>query len=203
MAETNIADNPDFAAFRRLLESLQASWEPAEAHGAFCGRACLRGAAALQDWLQELGEVDADDVLAAEAGRQLQTTVAGSLVKLEAGQLAFQLLLPDDDTALNERTAALADWCHGFMQGLASAGGADQGNVADVLDGEQIAEILEDFSAITNAGADGEGDEEGENALAQLEEYVRVSVQLIYEETAALRAAATPSARAAGEPPQS
>ncbi len=198
MAANDNADITGFAAFRRLLSSLQASWEPAEAHGAFCGRACLRGTAALQDWLAELADSATDNVLAVEAGRGLQTLAADSLVKLEAGQLAFQLLLPDDDLPLRERTAALADWCHGFMQGLASAGGADQGAAADVLAGEDIAEILEDFSAITNAGAEGEADEAGENAFAELEEYVRVSVQLIYDATAALRAPATPADR---EPP--
>ena len=36
------------------------------------------------------------------------------------------------------------------------------------------------------AAADGE-DEEGESAFVELVEYVRVSVQLIYDETAALR----------------
>ncbi len=190
MAATDNADSMDFAAFRRLLGSMQASWEPAEAHGAFCGRACLRGAAALQDWLAELAASATDNALAVEAGRTLQTAAADSLVKLEAGQLAFQLLLPDDDAPLRERAAALADWCHGFMQGLAIAGGADQGKAADTLAGEDIAEILEDFSAITNAGAEGEADEAGENAYAELQEYVRVSVQLIYDATAALRTAA-------------
>lgn len=181
-------DKADFAAIRRMLDKLNASWEPAEAHGAFCGRACLSGAAALQDWLKDVSsESDADDLLAREAAQHLQAFAASTLLKLEAGQLAFQLLLPDDDTALEIRTVALADWCHGFMHGLSSAGGADQGPFADALEAGEVSEIIEDFSQITRAAADADGGEEAERSFAELEEYVRVSVQLVYEETAQLR----------------
>ena len=173
-----------------MLDRLNASWEPAEAHGAFCGRACLSGAAALQDWLRDVstGEnLDSGDVLLQESVQGLQTFAAETLLKLEAGQLAFQLLLPDDDTALEVRTAALADWCHGFMHGLSSAGGADQGPFSDALESGDVGEIIEDFGQITRAGAGTDQGNEAEQSFAELEEYVRVSVQLVYEETAGLR----------------
>jgi len=173
-----------------MLDQLNASWEPAEAHGAFCGRACLSGTAALQDWLRDVSSGtnrDSDDVVRQESAKGLQTFAAETLLKLEAGQMAFQLLLPDDDTALEIRTAALADWCHGFMHGLASAGGADQGPFSDALESGDVGEIIEDFGQITRAGAGTEQGNEAEQFFAELEEYVRVSVQLVYEETAKLR----------------
>ena len=37
----------DFDAVEQLLTAAGASWEGAEAHGAFCGRACLGGANAI------------------------------------------------------------------------------------------------------------------------------------------------------------
>jgi uncharacterized protein YgfB (UPF0149 family) len=44
-------------------------------------------------------------------------------------------------------------------------------------------EILEDLLQIAQAEfADGEGEEEGEHAYANLVEYARVGVQLIYDE---------------------
>ncbi len=183
-------DKADFGTVRRMLDKLNASWEPAEAHGAFCGRACLSGAAALQDWLHDVSAGvyrDNDDVVLQESVKGLQTFAAETLLKLEAGQLAFQLLLPDDDTALDVRAAALADWCHGFMHGLSSAGGADQGPFADALESGDVGEIIEDFGQITRAGADADQGNEAEQSYAELEEYVRVSVQLVYEETAGLR----------------
>jgi uncharacterized protein YgfB (UPF0149 family) len=178
----------DFGAVQRLLDSAQASWDAAEAHGAFCGRACLSGVRALQDWVGDIsGGGDPESALAQEARQGLQAFAADTLLKLEAGQLAFQLLLPEDDVPLEARTAALADWCHGFMHGLASAGGADQGPYSDALETGVVKEIIDDFSEITRAAVDQGNSNEIEQAYAELEEYVRVSAQLVYEETVALR----------------
>jgi len=166
--------------------------DAAEAHGELCGRACLAGAAAIRPWQQALmEEVDPDDVLAQECNRSLETLAADTLLKLEAGDLGFEPLLPDDEQPLRQRTAALADWCHGFMQGLVIGGGGDQGSVSDLLGETLPSEILDDFSEITKAGFltddAGEESEEAEQAYAELVEYVRVSAQLIYDETVALR----------------
>jgi uncharacterized protein YgfB (UPF0149 family) len=178
----------DFGAVQRLLDSAQASWDAAEAHGAFCGRACLSGVGALQDWVADISAGgNPENVLAQEARQNLQAFAADTLLKLEAGQLAFQLLLPEDDVPLEARTTALADWCHGFMHGLACAGGADQGPYADALETGVVKEIIDDFSEITRAAVDKGNSNEIEQAYAELEEYVRVSAQLVYEETVALR----------------
>ena len=187
----------DFATVRSILLALNASWEPAEAHGAFCGRACLSGAAALAQWTDELAaDIDENDVLTREQLEQLRKFAATTLLQLEAGQMGFQLLLPDDTEPLALRAGALADWCHGFMQGLAAAGGADQGEAGDLLDDGNVGEILDDFSEITKATAGEAPGEAAENDFAELEEYVRVSAQLVYEETAGLRAARQPGGNA-------
>lgn len=182
------AEGADFNEVGRLLTALGADWDPAEAHGAFCGRACFEGAAALANWLADvLPAVDANNVLAREQQSRLQAAAAHSLLSLEAGQMAFAVLLPDDDAPLALRAEALADWCHGFMQGFTSVGKADEGPYADELDSAVVDEILEDFSAITRATAGERASEADESALAELTEYVRVSAQLVYEETAAQR----------------
>jgi uncharacterized protein YgfB (UPF0149 family) len=173
----------------RLLKSAGTAFEAAEAHGAFCGRACLAGVTAIRDWQQELmAEADDSNVLVHECNRALETLAADSLLKLEAGDMRFAPLLPDDDQPLQLRAAALADWCHGFMHGLVAAGAADQGAAADALDAGDASEILDDFSEITKAGASADESAESEWAFADLVEYVRVSAQLIYDETAGLRA---------------
>jgi len=178
----------DFDDIERLLSAVGAVWEAAEAHGAFCGMACLGGSAAILEWLQlMLAEADVNDVLAQERSQLMKNLAAKTLLSLEAGNMAFALLLPSDDQALQQRTAGLADWCHGFMHGLVTDGGADQGLRADALDAAIPAEILDDFSQITRAGVADDGSEESEQAYAELLEYVRVSVQLVYDETAALR----------------
>src|SRR5271170_819112 len=88
-------------------------------------------------------------------------------------------------------TAALAQWCQGFLYGL----GAGRITDASELPGE-VGEIVRDFIAITRADADAaeEADEADENAYAELVEFVRVGVQLLFEELAVARAPAAPSA---------
>jgi uncharacterized protein YgfB (UPF0149 family) len=183
----------DFDSIERLLNDAGASWEAAEAHGAFCGRACLSGAPAIRVWVDDLlPGSEAADVLA----RKLETIAANALLSLEAGDLSFRILVPGDEVPLVVRTAGLVDWCHGFMHGLIAAGGADQGNQGDALDSEVVSEILDDFSEITKAGTVDDASEDAEFAYAELIEYVRVSAQLIYEETAKLRADSVPGGSA-------
>ncbi len=187
----------DFSAIEHLLNAAGASWEAAEAHGAYCGRACLTGANSIPTWVNELlAEGIEADVLGKERAEALQAVAASTLLKLEAGDLGFNLLVPDDDEPLYVRTAALVDWCHGFMHGLIAAGGADEGPQADAIDSSVVSEILDDFSEITKAGAGQDDGEESELAYAELIEYVRVSVQLVYDETAKLRSNDTGSGAA-------
>ena len=185
MSTTN---TPDAEELTRQLRAAGADAEAAEAHGDFCGRACLNGVAAIRSWQSAmLPDADSDNVLAAECNRSLETLAADTLLKLEAGDLQFSLLLPDDEEPLRARTAALADWCQGFMHGLVEGGAGDQGRAADLLDDGLPAEILADFSEITRAGAAEDNDEEAEQAYTELVEYVRVSAQLVYDELSVLR----------------
>ena len=188
----------DFNALELLLVASGASWEAAEAHGAFCGRACLAGAIAIRFWVDGLvPKPDSADVLAQERSQKLGILAASTILSLEAGDMGFKPLLPDDDEPLRMRTAALVDWCHGFMQGVVAAGGADQGPQADALESEVVSEILDDFSEITKAGVGDDEGQEAEFAYVELYEYVRVSAQLVYDETAALRASAATAAGSA------
>jgi uncharacterized protein YgfB (UPF0149 family) len=104
--------------------------------------------------------------------------------------MEFELLLPEDAAPLAERTQALAQWCQGFLYGLGAGSITD----ASQLPGE-VGEIVRDFIEITRAGVEGEPeDESSENAYVELVEFVRVGVQLLFEELAAARSPATPSA---------
>ena len=105
---------------------------------------------------------------------------------LEDVQMSFQPLLPDDAEALMQRVDALAQWCQGFNHGLFVA--ARTSAAEDEIRSGNTAEIVSDFAEMAQVavGPD-EADAEGEAAYAELVEYVRVSVQLVYEELAAVR----------------
>ena len=94
---------------------------------------------------------------------------------LDAG-MRFALLLPDDEESVAERTGALADWARGFALALLRG---DQLTI-EGLDTDS-AEVVQDLLKISEARP-GDDPEEDERALAELEEYMRVGVQLVFEE---------------------
>ena len=64
--------------------------------------------------------------------------------------LKFQPLLPADDESLDDRTAALGEWCQGFLYGLGAGRAVPD---PDTLKGE-AAEVLRDITEITHVDVD-------------------------------------------------
>ncbi len=98
--------------------------------------------------------------------------------------MEFELLLPEDAQPLDARTAALAQWCQGFLYGLGASAIQD----ASGLPGE-VGEIVRDFVGDhTRRGRRAiRATESNESAYAELVEFVRVGVQLLFEELGPLR----------------
>jgi uncharacterized protein YgfB (UPF0149 family) len=117
----------------------------------------------------------------------LFTATAAALLQPD---MEFELLLPADEQPIDVRTAALAQWCQGFLYGLGAGAVPD----ASELPGD-VGEIVRDFIEISRAGVDAaQGEESNEAAYAELVEFTRVGVQLLFEELAALRRPSTPAA---------
>jgi uncharacterized protein len=169
-----------YAEIQRVLTDERSMTEAAEAHGTLVGALCTAAAYRFEDWLQE--------ILPEGRGENLSNSTLHGLYFLTAETLAgqdleFQPLLPEDVQPLDERAAALAQWCVGFLYGLGS------GSIQDLktLPGE-VGEVVRDFDEITRVGIDGgESDEQNESAYAELVEFVRVGVQLVFEELEPLR----------------
>jgi uncharacterized protein YgfB (UPF0149 family) len=120
----------------------------------------------------------------------LEELIGASSKMLEDEQLKFEPLLPSDDAPLAEQVEALAVWCQGFLSGVGSTAPA---SVARSAEGEALAEILRDFAEIGRAGLsedEAAGRGQPDFALAEIREYVRVSVQLAFEELRYVRSAA-------------
>jgi uncharacterized protein len=178
---------PDYTHIRELLVRARSLADAAEAHGTLAG--CLCGAAGygFEDWLREILPEGRADAAAVATLRELYTGTAQALLQPD---MEFELLLPGDDEPIDARTAALAEWCQGFLYGLGAGGIPD----AAGLPGE-AGEVVRDFAEITRAGVDaGEEQESNESAYAELVEFVRVGVQLLFEELASARRPVAPSA---------
>jgi len=181
MAETSLS----YADIQRVLTQSHALADAAEAHGTLSGALCASPAYHLDDWL---GEILPEGRAAPEDALWLRALFDSTSSALGDDQMAFQPLLPTDDDALLQRTEALGEWCRGFLYGLGS------GSLNDLQAlGEEADEIVRDFTAITQVGIDPEDTEENnEEAYAELVEFVRAGVQLLFDRLEPLRAPPPP-----------
>jgi uncharacterized protein YgfB (UPF0149 family) len=170
---------PDYRELTRALEACGLIVSAAEAHGLVCGLLAASGGADLAHLIREFFR---DYGLEAEQEARVVAILLRlaeySQALLEQADFDFVLLLPDDEEPLARRTEALAEWSRGFLYGLTEGGitdvtalPGDAGEVArDLIDISDV-EVEEDAAA-----------EEQERALFELEEYIRVGAQLVYEE---------------------
>ena len=171
---------PDYAAVAASLERLDSPLPPAELHGTLTGLLCADTEAPAEVWQQHLFPQDnTGDLLAEEAMATLTALYAATQGELNDPNFEFELLLPDDDTPLDDRVYSLSEWCQGFLLGLSLGGITDFAPLPQ--DAREIAQDLTEIARASNS-YNLEGGEEDENAYAELVEYLRVGVLLINEE---------------------
>jgi uncharacterized protein YgfB (UPF0149 family) len=143
--------------------------DAAELHGALSGWIAGGGSAGA-DWL---ARVFADPGLPPAEG-PLEALAEATAAQFGDRDFGFELLLPGAEASLQERSGALFDWCRGFLGGFGLAAGA-----APPLS-EEGREALADLARLAAAQPQDDGDEEDEDALAEIEEFVRVAALLLH-----------------------
>ena len=168
----------------RELGARASTVHPSEAHGCLCGALCASRGYSRDEWLGEILEMLPGDPVPG-GGDALAALFEASTDALGGGDLAFQPLLPDDEVALGTRVEALAAWCAGFLYGFGAAGSPD----AQRPLAPDVSEVMADLARIAQAGAPGPDElDEDEDAYAELVEFLRAAVQLVYEELGTPRA---------------
>ena len=189
----------DHDTLNAALRRCGATWEASQVHGLLSSRLAMAGADAGIDWLQQVLEgTDESKALRTECASLLNTLYQETHRQLSERLSEFAPLLPDDSDSASLRAAALAHWCEGFLHGLVSV---DHGEaLKQRLASDPLADIIRDMLQLTRAAADDDSEEETtEAAYAEIVEYVRVAVQLTYEELAEFRTPASASAPGASE----
>lgn len=161
-----------------LLEEHAVTISASEIHGMICGLLCSEQIA--EDSNLNLAIFDDQAAKASEALKMSFIQIMSDLKPILAeGQLDFALLLPDDQSDISERTESLANWCRGTIFGLVEGGLRN----FESLSGE-ASEMLHDMIALSEMeiDADDESDEQQERDIAEIEEYLKIGVQFIYEE---------------------
>ncbi len=175
-----LAASRTFDDLQRALVQSRAVTDAAEAHGTLVGALCA-SRCSLGDWLAEILPEGQAEHTAADSLRAVFESTADALVDSD---LTFTPLLPTDDAPIGDRTLALGEWCQGFLYGLGTGVAVPD---ASRLPGD-AAEVLRDMTEITHVDVDPQDDSESnESAYAELVEFVRVGVQLLYDQLQPLR----------------
>lgn len=175
----------EYEQIQQVLSQAHSLTDAAEAHGTLTGCLCATVAYRFEDWLLEILPEAASG---SEADQLLRELFRSTSVALDEAQMQFAPLLPQDDEPIDTRAAALGAWCQGFLYGLGTSSLTD----ASALPGD-VGEVVRDLTEITHVAADSaESLESNEGAYAELVEFVRAGVQLLFDELEPLRREASP-----------
>ncbi len=166
----------DYDEIDRALTLARVAAGAAEVHGTMTGLLSAPNGAQV-DWRTLISGPAGDDI-PPELTQQLTQLYQQTLNSLQSVSYEFVPLLLGDEHSLIRQSESLADWCRGYVLGLI-AGGVKE---VTSLPGD-AGEIIDDIIRISQADAvDAEDDEQSERALLELAEYIRVGVQLVFEE---------------------
>lgn len=171
--------DPVFESISQALQRVDAGVTTSESHGALCGLLCARRNLDLPMWLHHtLIGCDPEAATLPEVKLQLTALAETTIRQLNDAEFGFSPLLPDDDHSLLIRTRAVSQWCQGFLEGL-RLGGVTQ---SSQLPGDAV-EVVGDLGEIAKAGRyDVADSNENEADFAELVEYLRAGVRLVYDE---------------------
>lgn len=167
---------PDYEELAQALRAAHIELSPAEVHGIITATVSVPQAQAPgsllfgRDPVTATPEVEAFLRLVAALQEDIQS-------RLQDADFAFQPLLPES-AELADEVDALAAWARGYVLGLAAAGVRDPQR----LEGE-VGEFLLDVTRISEAEMDDDQSvEQQEREIAEIVEYLRAGVQLVYDE---------------------
>ena len=93
---------------------------------------------------------------------------------LQNQESAFDLLLPDDENEVRVRAEALSEWCSGYLRSFLADGRPELDETGN--------EAIDDMQAISNLEMDDDDLDSQERSLFELQEYLRVAVQILFEQ---------------------
>lgn len=168
---------PDYEELAQALRAAKVELGPAEVHGMITGTVSVPGARAPGSLLFGRAAVTATPEI--ETFLRLVAALQEDVgARLQGSDFEFQPLLPGTDVELSEQVDALASWARGYILGLAASGISDPKR----LEGE-VGEFLLDANRISEAEMDDdETVEQQEREIAEIVEYLRAGVQLVYDE---------------------
>ncbi len=175
----------EYERVERQLASADVESSGAELHGIVCGLLCAGGSDGLSLLKNELvSDLSPDDLLVQECWESAQRLYTETQTAINGPGLGFTPFLPDDEKPIRTRAMAVSEWCQGFLYGLGLGGLEDEKQLS-----EEAREALSDLTEITRMDVEAlADDEENEDALVELTEFIWVAAMLVREEITHLSA---------------
>ena len=167
---------PGYNALAAALSQQGVGMTPAEMHGLLSGILC--GGNQDTSWKTMVHDLTNEGIAFSQSLSQPLQALHESLAStLEDEGFMFQLMLPeDDDITVFDRADALAGWVNHFLLGL----GVTQPKLEKVTG--ETGEAIDDLRTIAQLGYDEDEDqEELEQSLEEVIEYVRVAALLCHD----------------------
>jgi len=167
---------PDYNALASALSQQGVGMTPAEMHGLLSGILC--GGNEDASWKTLVHDLTNEGMAFSQSlASKLQALRDSTASTLEEEGYLFQLMLPDDeDISVFDRADALAGWVNHFLLGL----GVTQPKLEKVTG--ETGEAIDDLRTIAQLGYDEDEDqEELEQSLEEVIEYVRVAALLCHD----------------------
>jgi len=174
----SVAHLPDFEHTLALAHGNLEAPELSECHGVACGLLCRQPDSSMDVYIGLLDMLELVKSPGTGLKISLDELLNSSRSQMADEDMGLSLWLPDDDETLEERTAALSQWCSGFLAGLGSSG-------EDTLEAmsDDANEALADLQHISTADVtDTAQSEDDESAFVEIVEYIRVVILMIRED---------------------
>lgn len=170
---------PNFDSVKEALNLFSALGEAAEIHGLLCALFSTGAKLRKQAWLNSLVNqgFSKKDELESGAADVLLRLFTATEEAFAAEGLSVDILLPNEESPIQERIEALAHFSQGFLSGL---------NLADVQvennPNAELQEALDDLVNISCLEYEQESGEVAEHALTELVEYAKVAIMHVHQE---------------------
>ncbi|MFC0267503.1 UPF0149 family protein [Kushneria aurantia] len=168
---------PDFSTISDIFLAHGSLQSPAFLDGYLCARLALDDVDAENWLLQVCASLGVEEPATREDGEMLLAWRKRTRERLDAQEMSFEPLLPDELFTLAERAQSLALWCQGFHEVVSETDSDRRDNWS-----AQLREGVEDIERLSRIDTELEEDGDNEDDLLALTEHARMTALLLYIE---------------------
>ncbi len=169
----------DFEQLNQAISSYKELESPSFLQGMLIGLMCADNTTTESIWIKKLLAESNVKSITESFLTHLHQLYLDTNSMLNGADFDLELCLPNDSEDLNFRAALLGQFCEGFLYGMGTTGKTQKKLQGNVL------ELIKDFgsiAAIDVTQLNNQGDDENEESIMQLIEYVKIGVMTINEE---------------------